>query len=431
MRIGFFTDTYQPQINGITYVIDIMRRNLEDMGHEVFIFAPAVSGYVEDDDHVIRFRALKGFFYDDYLLSMFFPPKEIRRAASYDLDVVQFFTPSQVGLLGCAVAKKYGLPLVAQYSTDLYEYVGHYPSTLPGIMGLLLFVAPFMVKPKNTDFRPFVGALKPQRRLRTWSKSLVRTTSTLLHNRCDAVIALSLKKERQLREWHTQAPIHLIPTGVDRLPTTKGGAKKFRQHWGLESSDEIILFVGRLGSEKNVDMVIKAFRQIAKRREHAKLVLVGSSEYRKTLQELVRKLHLEDKVVFTGALPRQSLGDVYAAANVFVFPSRTDTQGLVLHEAAHAGLPLVITDKTVSEMVISNKTGFFAPNTASGFARTIETVLDLPSDKYKQMSQAAKQQARRYSERTQMKECEALYEKLLPLKRGEEMPIRSPGADQA
>lgn len=414
MRIGFFTDTYRPQTNGITYVIDIMRKNLEDMGHEVFIFAPGQtrSGYEDNDDHIIRFPALKGFFYDDYLTSVFFPPQEIRRIREYDLDLVQFFTPSQVGLLGCAVAKKYKLPLVCQYSTDLYEYIGHYPSTLPGIMALMMFVAPFSVTPRGSDFTTLARTLRPQRRLGTWSKDLVRTTCTLLHNHCDAVIALSKKKEDQLRDWGTTSQLLRIPTGVDPLPSSKAGIKAFKIAHGLSDSDEVVQYVGRMGAEKNIDLLIDAFEIVARHRPKAKLLLVGDFEYRKTLEEHAARLGAADKIIFTGTIPREELGNVYGAAKVFVFPSMTDTQGLVLHEAANAGVPLVLIDKDVNELLDQGKTGFFAENTPASLAAAIENVLKLPADEYTAVSNAVKRRARLFSERKQTEKCIKLYESL-------------------
>lgn len=419
MRIGFFTDTYRPQINGITYVIDIMRKDLEAMGHEVFIFAPALSGYEEEDDHIIRFPALKGFFYDDYLLSVFFPPQEIRKIREYDLDIVQFFTPSQVGLLGCAVAKKYKLPLISQYSTDLYEYVDHYPSTLPGIMALLMFVVPFSLTPRSRDFTALAKTLRPRRKLGTWSKDLVRTVCTMLHNHCDAVIALSKKKEDQLREWGTEAHLVRIPTGVDPLPVDKEAVKAFKEKWKLSSKDGVIMFVGRLAAEKNIDLLIDAFESVAVERPHAKLVLVGDFEYRATLEEHAARLNAKDRVIFTGSIPREKLGAAYASATVLAFPSLTDTQGLVLHEAANAGVPLVIIDREVNELVINGKTGFFADNDADSLAHAIGKVLDLPAEGYKKMSSAVKARAAEFSERKQTEKCVKLYDQLLAQKQSE------------
>lgn len=419
MRIGFFTDTYRPQTNGITYVIDIMRKNLEAMGHEVFVFAPGKtrSDYQDNDDHIIRFPAMKGIFYDEYLTSVFFPPQEIRRIREYDLDIVQFFTPGQIGLLGSAVANKYKLPLVCQYSTDLYEYVEHYPATVPGIMALLTFVIPFSVSAKRADITSFVRAVRPRRQFGSWSKELVRAGCTLLHNNCDAVIALSKKKEDQLRAWGTTTKLMRIPTGVDPLPVTPEGTADFKARFGISPRDEVIQYIGRLGSEKNLGMLIDAFEIVAAHRPAAKLLLVGDFDYRKVLEEHAARLKAADRVIFTGMIPREKLGDAYGAGSVFVFPSLTDTQGLVLHEAANAGLPLVLIDKDVSELLDEGKTGFFAENNPESLAAAIENVLKLSPDEYRKISKAVKSRAAKFNEHEQTEKCVRLYESLIEQKR--------------
>jgi glycosyltransferase involved in cell wall biosynthesis len=282
-------------------------------------------------------------------------------------------------------------------------------------MGLILFAAPFTVKPQNSDFRPFLGALRPRRKMKRgmWSKSLIRTTITLLHNRCDAVIALSEKKQRQLKLWHTQTPVKLIPTGVDKIPCPKNGGKKFREKYDIKQREKVVLFVGRIAPEKNIQLLVKAFRRLRQQNSNVKLMIVGDGENKQYLMDLVQKFNLQDYVIFTGSLDRSELGCVYEAANVFAFPSRTDTQGLVLHEAAHAGLPLVMTDKKVSEMLIPGETGVFAENSIVGMAEALDKVIKMPKSKYEKMSQNAKIQARRYGEHRQTKKNEILFKNIL------------------
>src|ERR1035437_5087340 len=135
MRIGFFTDFYRPQINGISFSIDTFREEMEKLGHEVYVFAPApgLRRYKEKDKRVIRFPSLKGIFFDDYLTSLFFPPQALSKIEKLKLDIIHCHTPSQIGLLGVYFAVHSDTPLVMTYHTDLYEYVKHYPGVLPGI----------------------------------------------------------------------------------------------------------------------------------------------------------------------------------------------------------------------------------------------------------------------------------------------------------
>ncbi|MFS8119954.1 MAG: glycosyltransferase, partial [Microcoleus sp.] len=129
MRIGIFTDTYRPSINGIVFVVESTKQQLEALGHEVYVFCPARSfrpskhaDILEEDGHIIRFSSVKGAFYDDYDTSLFFPPRVLRRIRELDLDVIHFLTPGQVGIMGVYAAYKTDTALVAQHCTDLRQY---------------------------------------------------------------------------------------------------------------------------------------------------------------------------------------------------------------------------------------------------------------------------------------------------------------------
>ncbi len=134
MRIGLFTDTYRPSINGIVFVVESLKRHLEDLGHEVYIFCPARSirrgkhaATYSENDHVVRFVSVKGAFFEDYDTTLFFPPRVLGQIRDLDLDVIHFFTPGQVGLMGVFAGYRNNTPVVAQHCTDLYEFVEHYP----------------------------------------------------------------------------------------------------------------------------------------------------------------------------------------------------------------------------------------------------------------------------------------------------------------
>jgi 1,2-diacylglycerol 3-alpha-glucosyltransferase len=144
--LDFFSDTYLPINNGISYVVELTRSGLEALGHEVYIFAPSPdSDYVEDDGHIIRYRAIKGATYEDDLTSVFFPPLQLQKINKLKLDIIHFFTPNQVGLLGLMAGLKYDVPVIAQYSTDIYQYVDYYPAAEKVILAFPI-AAPIVLK---------------------------------------------------------------------------------------------------------------------------------------------------------------------------------------------------------------------------------------------------------------------------------------------
>lgn len=426
MRIGLFTDTYRPSINGIVYVVESLKEHLEAQGHEVFIFCPA-SGMRpshqseqldEDEDHIIRFPSMKGPFFDDYDTSFFFPPRVLSRVRDLDLDVIHFFTPGQVGMMGVYAAYKTDTPLVAQHCTDLRQYVEHYQdgSLLPGILALIALL-PFAIKMNGTDIRELMKLYRPRRERVQWNIDIVERAITIIYSKCNAVIALSRKSKHQLESWQKDEnyryEVTLMPNGVDKLPTpTVKQLAEFREHWGIGEKDEVFGFVGRLGAEKNLDVLITAHAKVAAKRPKARLVFVGDFEYRATLEEKAANSKYGDRITFTGALPREKLGVAYAAMNVFVFPSLTDTQGWVIHEAALAGLPLVLIDKELSEVMQPGVNGEYAPKSAKGVADVLTELLSSPK-KRQAYGTESKRLAGHFTEKRQVAKLAKLYEEII------------------
>lgn len=409
MRIGLFSDSYLPSLDGISYSIETFRQELTAMGHEVFVIAPAPGfRYKERSEGIIRFPAVKGLFYDDYLTSVFFPPQALQKVKRLKLDIIHFHTPSQIGLLGAYYALRNHVPLVFTYHTDLYEYVSHYPQVLPGTI-MLSLLAPMITRGGMTEFRQAVSSIKPERSVDEWNKKIVVKGVTTILNGCDYVIAPSRKIESQLASWGTTSAIRVLPTGVDEITTNPAAIARFRSKFGLSPQDKVVLFVGRLGSEKNIELLIKAFDLVAHRYDDAKLLIVGRHEYQKELEKLAAAQAYHDRIIFTGFIEHQKLGAVYEAASVFAFPSRTDTQGLVLHEAASAGLPIVMIDKDITEIVKDGINGYVAKNNARDFAKKLEKVLEQSaySDK---LGQASRTIAAEYSARNQAQRLLHLYQ---------------------
>lgn len=429
MRIGLFTDTYRPSINGIVFVVESLKRELENLGHEVYVFCPAKSMSPskqaellneDSDSRIIRFPSIKGAFFDDYDTSVFFPPAVQRRIKELELDMVHVFTPSQIGLVGVKAAKKNNIPLVIQHCTDIYEFVDHYPAVLPGALALAGIVFPMSVRLRGHDLLEIAKLYKPRAGVTKWNKDIIESVITILYSKADAVIALCRKSCKQLKSWQYddyQYELVLMPNGVNALPRpTKTEVKAFREQWNLAEDDEIFGFVGRLGEEKNLPLLIKSFeRHIARKRPKAKLLFVGDFEYRKTLEEMAAATKYADRIIFTGAMPREKLGLAYSVLDVFAFPSLKDTQGWVLHEAAHAGLPIVLVDKELSEVVQDGVNGFIANDNPTSFGRAIITLLE-DANKRQEFGAISKKLAAKFTENRQVKKLEKLYQELIDQK---------------
>jgi len=362
LKIGFFTDNYLPSRDGISVSVETFREQLEALGHEVYVIAPAPGfRYKETNKRVIRFPAFKGLFFDDYLTSFFFPPQALRRIDKIKLDIVHYHTPGQVGLLGAYYAIRNKLPLVTTYHTDLWEYVLHYKNVLPGTIALSL-MAPVITGGGLNDYRTSLSSIKPERNIDKWNQKIVERGITMIHNACDQVIAPSHKMEHQLQSWHAHSPITILPTGVDKITTSTQEIGTWRRKLDLPDGTPVIIFVGRMGTEKNLELLVKAFEIIVRKLPDVRLLVVGGtgSLTETAGVEFMAQAHAMDggdRIIFTGFVPHDKLGGLYGLSTVFAFPSLTDTQGLVLHEAAMAGLPIVMIDRDITEIVANGENG--------------------------------------------------------------------------
>ena len=401
------------------------RRELEARGHEVYIFAPKPSPrYREAAPRVTRFPAVKGLFFDDYRCSLFYPPQARRHVDRLDLDLAHFHTPGQVGMFGAYYARRHGIPLVTTYHTDLYEYVTHYPGVLPGVVALSI-LAPFVTGGGAAGHRNSVSCVKPERSVDRWNQKVVERTMTMVHNHCDLVITPSVKMETQLRGWNTTSRIATLPSGVDEIPATAAEVAAARRQFGIAEDEQVVLYVGRIGSEKNLGLLIESFEHVAPRCRRARLLLIGPGDEDGRFRAQAAATAYADRITFTGRMRRESLGAFYALADVFAFPSTCDTQALVVNEAAWAATPLVMVDRGISQIAEDGVSALFAAGTAEDFGAKISILLENPR-RAAAMGQAARGRAERLTTRTQAAKLCALYEETVSRCHGRGAPTLPP-----
>ena len=417
MKIGIFTDTYRPSVNGVVYVTEILRRTFEAAGHEVYIFAPAASlSSKSDDGHIIRFPAVKSLVTggeDNF--SLFFPPAVLSRIKELNFDILHFLVPGPVGLMALYAGRKLDIPVVAEHCTDYFEYVEHYPAAIIGI-SLLGMALPFTFKVSRSELLGMVKAGIPRVGLGNWSRSLVKNLLTVIHAHCDGVIVHSRKSALQLAAWQTAEDrygTHIIPTGVDAAKAPSVLERdRLKKQWGITPDDEVLLYLGRISAEKNLDLLIPMMEELTKWRPQAKLVFVGDFDYRPTLEAKAKASHAAQRIFFAGKIAHEEIGKAYALAKVFVFPSTTDTQSLALHEATLAGLPVVMIDEPVTEVVKDGINGYFCQNHPIDMAAKVRHILEDP-DLRKKMGAQSRAIAGKFSEKAQTKQILALYDEIL------------------
>ncbi|MCS7197956.1 MAG: glycosyltransferase family 4 protein [Candidatus Bipolaricaulota bacterium] len=363
MKIGIFTDTFTPQINGVTSVLEELDRVLTRQGHDVYIFAPAYSRAQRNENgRIFRFPALTAYFHKDSRIVI---PYDRRAFAVFpQLNIVYSHTPVSMGLLAIHVARKYSLPHVHTYHTLFTEYL-HY--------------LPRLIRP---------------------SRRMAERMSAAFCNRCDAITTPSQAMKEELLRYGVQKPIYVLPFGVDIEPFERPIRIDARKVLGLAPEEFFLLYAGRLGIEKNLHFLLRAFRMILDQWDDPRpirLVLAGGGPHQPLFEEYAKHLKLGDRVLFVGFVPRAELVDYYRGADLFVFASKTETQGLVLMEAMAAGLPAVaVRALGVADIVCDGETGVLVPEDEQIFAQTVAQLLHDPHRR-KLLGRNSKERARQMS----------------------------------
>jgi 1,2-diacylglycerol 3-alpha-glucosyltransferase len=341
LKIGIFTDSYKPYTSGVVRSIELFSREFTANGHQVYIFGPDYPLlHPPKEDGVFRFASIPWPSMPDFWLPI---PLSVQLGSTIKrigLDIIHVHSPFLMGSLGARAARRYSLPLVFTFHTLYEQYVHYFP-----------FV-------ENT------------------SKQIVQMIARDFSNRCNMVVAPSQLVINYLRRIGVESPIVKVPTGVDLDEFKDLNTNWFTENYGVQPEEKVLLFVGRLGKEKNVTFLIKSFYNIQARYPKTRLVMVGKGPQQPYLHSLCRKLGIEDKVIFTGVLPRQKIVHCYASADLFVFPSVTETQGLVIGEAKATGLPVVaIRAFGPAEMVFHGEDGLLTDPSLSSFTDAIMRLL--------------------------------------------------------
>ncbi len=347
MKVGVFTETYRPQVNGVVTSIVNLNRFLKREGHTAVVFTTGEEEEVEDENGTAlhRFKSFPFNPYPEYLIGLPHVRKAVGFAETYELDLLHSHGAFSMGACALYAKKSLGLPLVGTFHTMLPDYM-HY------IVGS-------RKRAKEVLKRPSWGFLK-------W-----------YFNQCDAVVAPTESTAREL-EAHDFENVEVVPSGVDveRFRPVKSG---FAESEGIGKS--YVLFLGRITLEKNVETVL----EVAKLMPETQFVVAGKGPRLEGMKEKAGK-----NVFFAGFVPDDKMAELYSGASAFVMPSRTDTQGLTILEAMACGTPVICRpERGPKELVKEGKNGFFAESPEE-FAERV-------GDVGKEMRKKARKTAEEYS----------------------------------
>jgi len=386
MKIAFVTQAYKPRINGVTYSVELFARVLRDQGHTVKIIAPQYPDYEERESDVIRLKSYPLLISEEDRLANPWHPasrRTIEHILDFGFDIIHTHTHFLMEIDALQWAKKMQCPLVYTYHTLFELYAKHYIKFLPPQIS-----APFS---------------------KAWSTWYCR--------QADLVIAPSKPMKELLKHYSFDTRVEVVPTGLDLQKFRSRGGDEFRESHNISKNAKLLLFAGRIGREKNIDFLFKVVRRLLKVYPETILFIAGDGPARRELEKLSHRSGLSEHVKFLGYLDQNILVTAYDAADLFVFASITETQGLVITEAMAVGTPVVAVEEMgVADIMRGNKGGFLVHLELKEFT---DTVLRLLEDRglYRQKQEEGVKVAQDWSIETMTEHLVGYYEELIEKKK--------------
>lgn len=303
MRIGMIVDVYKPHISGITNYISLNKKYLEYAGHEVFIFTFGDEHYQDDEENVIRSPGLP-LLDTGYYISLQYSQQALKYLSTIQLAHVHH--PFLSGSLALRYCRPRGIPIVFTNHTRYDLYAKAYIPMMPDI----------------------VSAAAMQAYLPTFCRA------------CDLVIAPSKGLQEVLVNFGVDVPIEVVPNGVDLKPFSQPLQPIKRSELNIQEDDVVLMYIGRLGPEKNLPFLLRSFAGTSQAYNKVKLVLVGDGPERDNLEDRVQHMGLQSEVRFVGMVPYEEVPRYLQIADTFVTASVTEVHPLSVIEAMAAGLPV-------------------------------------------------------------------------------------------
>ena len=370
MRIGIFTEVYEPYVSGVVTSVDMLKKSLESLGHEVFVVTinmDKMKYEYDEKKHVLKVPGIESGIYDSFMVSSIYPIKCINRIKKWKLDVIHTHTEGSMGTFGRLLSKQFNIPLVHTYHTMYEDYV-------------YLLTKGYFDKPV---------------------KKVLEYVTMFYCDKTVSELIVPTKKKYDLfkKKYQMEREVNIIPTGIDieRFDKTKYDKKEIielRKKLGIKENDFVLLLVSRISEEqKNIKFLIDAQKSINKKYKNIKFLVVGDGP---DLEYFKKISNGNDSIIFTGMIPQDIIAKYYQLGDVFVTSSKTETQGLTVIEAMAASLPIIcIEDDSFKIAVINGYNGLFFNNKKE----YIKNVYTLYNDKLKyiNMSKQAFNSSKQFS----------------------------------
>lgn len=378
MNILLLTNTFTPHVGGVARSVAAFAEEYQRRGHRVLVVAPEFPGLPANEVGVVRIPAIQNFNASDFSVALPIHPQLSETIDGFRPDVVHSQHPFLLGMTAMRIARYRELPLVFTHHT-LYEQYTHY---VPGDSDAL--------------------------------KRFAIELATRYANLADQVFAPSASIRDLLRERGVSTAIAVVPTGVRLEHFADGDGLALRRQMAIPADAFVVGHLGRLAPEKNLEFLAEAVADFLSRDSRAHFLVVGAGPSEKAMRDIFARAGAEARLHIAGILQRQALADALHAMDVFVFASRSETQGMVLTEAMAAGLPIVALDAPgVREVVKDRYNGrLLRERTPAAFSAAVQWVAGLAPEQWRDLKQAALDTADAFSMSRSADQALACYESL-------------------
>lgn len=347
MNIGLFTETYYPELNGVATSVLTLKTELEKMGHNVYVFTTTTPGAPEYEYNVFRVPSLPCVLVSERRVGMFYQPRLAGIIKKLNLDLIHTHTEFSLGIFGRIMARELHLPTIHTYHT-IYEDYTHYIAKFKG--------------------------------LDRGAKAFVRSYTKFCCNGVETVIVPTEKVKDLLTAYSVYKEIEVIPTGInlDKFEKSKYSEEEIqmlREEYGMNKGDKVILYIGRLAKEKNLEEVLEGIPDFMEKHKDAKMAIVGDGPYREELEKCAEKIKCKDKILFLGEQPWDEIAKFYRLGDVFISASTSETQGLTYIEAMASGLPVVAKKDRCLDGILENGCNGFTFETKEEMQKGLENIL--------------------------------------------------------
>lgn len=339
MKILITTDTYRPTINGVVTSIESLKKALDRLGHDVRILTFSDSFNSKQEDDIYYMGSLgAGKFYPDARMNKLFYNRFYEDIMDWKPDIVHSQTEFTMFIQAKKIAKDLDIPLLHTYHT-VYEDYTHY----------------FSLNKK-------IG----KELAKQFSKQIIKMT--------DGVVVPTNKIYNLLTEYNIQEDIYVAPTGINVQKLSECDDFDIRSGYKIPEDKHIVLFLGRIGKEKNITEILQYLENID--RDDIVFIIAGAGPFLSELKDICSNSKIRDRLIFTGMIDSSKVGNFYSQADVFVSASTSETQGLTFIESMACSTPIICRrDDCLDGVLIDGKTGF-GYNTEEEFIEYINQILD-------------------------------------------------------